>query len=544
MLCLLLVSTGARAETVRVTSWNLGSETNMENSVELVGAAASTLKDLAPDFILLQGMRDWHLCQELAAALRPLQYNVLICTDFQRNTPLLPARPQLAILSRIKAYFVWSESWSAARQPDPAGGVAFAAVDVGTQRLGFFTALLADPGAAQDSVKRLVDEMNLIGHWETNQVQSFVVAASFVPASGSSDSAVRHACGTLENAGLVDATEALPSSAKTTVRSMGPLGGTTADFVLAGPEGFPLNPRVTLAPVAAHYPVTCDVELDPDKVSTALALRAESIRLQQAQTELLRKRAEYAVGAAVGLGLLVLVARKAWGSKAAMPGTSALGPPSPPLLKLGPGGAPAAVRPVIFAQAPPKDSQPVRVPLPQPARPVLRLQPSARRQPGSSPLDLDLASRNDPQPASQDMERAPQDAATPLDPSVEHRPEVKPGPEATLRHGVVQELSGWLKQKLLRKLVTDRAQLMEAQQIATRMATNLDGRLSRIEAQIQQQNQAYVRRIEELNQELAAAREENRELIRERIAQVKAEMEAARAKVLAEANLDNSSFRL
>lgn len=105
-------------------------------------------------------------------------------------------------------------------------------------------------------------------------------------------------------------------------------------------------------------------------------------------------------------------------------------------------------------------------------------------------------------------------------------------------------MSGWLKQKLVRKLVTDRAQLMEAQQLAARMANTLDTRLARIEAQIQQQNQAYVRRIEELNKELAAAREENRELIRERIAQVKAEMEAARARVLAEAHLDSKSIRL
>jgi len=120
----------------------------------------------------------------------------------------------------------------------------------------------------------------------------------------------------------------------------------------------------------------------------------------------------------------------------------------------------------------------------------------------------------------------------------------KPGAEASVRHGVIRELSAWLKHKLVRKLVTDRAQLMEAQHIATRMATNLDGRLSRIEAQIQKQNQAYVHRIAELNKELAAAREENRELIRDRIAQVKAEMEAAQARVLAEANLDSTSFRL
>ena len=117
-------------------------------------------------------------------------------------------------------------------------------------------------------------------------------------------------------------------------------------------------------------------------------------------------------------------------------------------------------------------------------------------------------------------------------------------PDTEVRQGVIRELSRWLKHKLVHKLVSDRAELMQAQQVATHLAHTLDDRLGRIEAQIQQQNQAYVRRIEELNQELAAAREENRELIRERIAQVKAEMEAARARALAEANLDNTSFRL
>jgi len=64
---------------------------------------------------------------------------------------------------------------------------------------------------------------------------------------------------------------------------------------------------------------------------------------------------------------------------------------------------------------------------------------------------------------------------------------------------------------------------------------DVDDRLTRVELQIQQQNQAYQRRIEELTRQLIAAREESRELIRAQIAQVKAEMEAARARLLAQA---------
>jgi hypothetical protein len=141
-----------------------------------------------------------------------------------------------------------------------------------------------------------------------------------------------------------------------------------------------------------------------------------------------------------------------------------------------------------------------------------------------------------PQP-SQLLERPARPA--PTEPSNAPRNE-----DPEIRQGVIGELSQWLKHKLVRKLVSDRAEMLEAQKIATKMASTLDNRLARIEAQLDQQNQAYAKRIEDLNKELAAAREENRQLIRERIAQVKAEMEVARAKVLAEANLDNNSFRL
>ncbi len=80
--------------------------------------------------------------------------------------------------------------------------------------------------------------------------------------------------------------------------------------------------------------------------------------------------------------------------------------------------------------------------------------------------------------------------------------------------------------------MTDRSQLMAAQQEATRKVLAVDARLSKLEVQIQQQTRVYVQRIEELTAELLAAKEENRELIRAKITQVKIEMETARKKFL------------
>ena len=69
----------------------------------------------------------------------------------------------------------------------------------------------------------------------------------------------------------------------------------------------------------------------------------------------------------------------------------------------------------------------------------------------------------------------------------------------------------------------------------------MEERLARIERQIQRQNEAYQARIDELTRELIVAKEENRELIRARITQVKAEMEAARARLMGQSDSDDET---
>jgi hypothetical protein len=110
---------------------------------------------------------------------------------------------------------------------------------------------------------------------------------------------------------------------------------------------------------------------------------------------------------------------------------------------------------------------------------------------------------------------------------------------AVIRRGLIPHLRHWLKQKVLRKLIADRAQLLGTQQAATLKAVAVEERLARIEQQIQRQNSAYQERIEALTRELIVAKEENRELIRARITQVKAEMAAARARMMAQAEPDD-----
>jgi endonuclease/exonuclease/phosphatase family metal-dependent hydrolase len=100
----------------------------------------------------------------------------------------------------------------------------------------------------------------------------------------------------------------------------------------------------------------------------------------------------------------------------------------------------------------------------------------------------------------------------------------------TVRAGVIANLSRWLKQKVVQRLLSDRARLLATQETAVLKVLAVDERLTKIEHHIQQRNQEYEQRIDDLLKALLTAKEENRELIRAKIALVKAEMAKARLK--------------
>jgi hypothetical protein len=522
------------AEIIRVTTWNLGLDAHGPQSSAQLSEAARTLRSLDSDVILLQHVPDWRTCLDLAAALKPLNYAVLTCSAFEDFSPELGAQLQVAILSKRKAYFAWSDSWEPATAQGPACGAAFAAIQVGAQRLGFFTSLFGPSLSGDEVARRLLNEIGSVEHWEANQVQTFIVAASANPFVKHPPDVLRSSTVRLDQAAWVDATEDLPTELKGTLRARTGRTRETGDCLWARGLGFPSNTRIVTAPQFAHYPITTEVELDPDKVSTALDIRAENRRQQEVQAALTtRKIACWAAAAALGLA----IAGGAWIRRRNRPRVSpqTLNPLPAPTGRI---RAASPLRPVIFVEAPVKAAQQQPVVRKSNPKPALRLQTPPRS----------MAQEENPNPDSQrPRANAEPEEDGPKHVEVELQSKAPLPPRSldpSVRHGVIQELSGWLKHKLVRKLVSDRAQLAQAQHLATQMATTLDNRLARIEAQIQKQNQAYLARIDELNRELAAAREENRELIQERIAQVKAEMEAARARVLAEANLSNSSLRL
>src|SRR5260370_75340 len=85
---LLLLACEVQAAPVRVTSWNLQPSViagtngwSAQYQKNLIQDAAETLKKLNPDVILLQQVADWESCNELAKALKPETYNVVVCSS-------------------------------------------------------------------------------------------------------------------------------------------------------------------------------------------------------------------------------------------------------------------------------------------------------------------------------------------------------------------------------------------------------------------------------------------------------------------------------
>ena len=96
----------------------------------------------------------------------------------------------------------------------------------------------------------------------------------------------------------------------------------------------------------------------------------------------------------------------------------------------------------------------------------------------------------------------------------------------TLRAGVMTQVSSVLKDKLVHDLIVQRQDLLQAQQAAASEMQALEKRLDEIRAPLQERLRTYEARIAELEKTLAAKDEQNRELIKARIALVRQQLEA------------------
>jgi hypothetical protein len=105
-----------------------------------------------------------------------------------------------------------------------------------------------------------------------------------------------------------------------------------------------------------------------------------------------------------------------------------------------------------------------------------------------------------------------------------------------MKAGVLSQMARWLSDNVVRRLISDRRQLLDTQQTAVAEIAALAARLEKIHAPLQDRLLTYERRIAELEKELAAKGAENRELIRTKIEMIRKQLEAERGKNRVELN--------
>jgi hypothetical protein len=507
MIAFLASVLASRAQTLRVTAWDL--HFSEDAAVSSLADAARELRKLAPDVILLRDAGDWKTCSELVQALRPADYRVVTCSAFPGRAGT--RRIQAAIIARRAAYFSWSQAWATDADTNLMGGFAFAALETAGHRVGFYSVILDAPGGGFPkprtqlaAVAQLLSGITIVRNWAANRVEAFVTAGPFQAPSLETEA----------GSALAVAGYTFPFNANA-----------TADLA----EGhLPPNSEAPPGLLLNRWPATCDFDFEvPPPAHVAAVPPPSPPAVVNAPTNpLVESRA------------LSLAPTNPPARQPEPPAVAAL-PPGPPVwqtrLWMILGGVfallllSAGLVLRALGRRPSNNLLPARTDGGPERSYTVVITPGSASESVSSGGSVvrpttHLEALRTTQTQSEDWRARALEA--------ENRAAKA---TALVKSGMMGQLSHWLKASLAQRLISDRARLLEIQEQATLKAIAVDERLSRLEVQLQKHNQAYEKRIEELTRDLLSAREENRELIRAQITRVKAEMEAARERMIAEA---------
>jgi endonuclease/exonuclease/phosphatase family metal-dependent hydrolase len=276
------LGTGSTHKSIRCTTWNLewfpnGSahDASPEEQNHRITDAASLLKPLHPDILLLQEVRDYDACSRLGNAIEPGVYHVEICSAFKEPFQSGLGRQQVAILSRFQAQAAWSEQWKSVEGIDPPRGFAFAwfkiqDADIGVYSLHLKSNLITrrnkEAEAAKNIRKREVAIDQLMAHVRDTigakipTINRLIVGGDFNTNQDQPMFAYEKTLTFLKNEGFQDSFAALPLSQRVTHPANHGYPDATFDYLFG--KNFKIGQAfATPTEVSDHWPVTCDFRI-------------------------------------------------------------------------------------------------------------------------------------------------------------------------------------------------------------------------------------------------------------------------------------------
>jgi endonuclease/exonuclease/phosphatase family metal-dependent hydrolase len=276
-----LVTGGTRA-TVRCTTWNVewfpnGSAhaASADEQNRRITDAATVLKPLHPDILLLQEVRDYDACSRLGNAIEPGAYHVEICSAFKEPFQSGLGKQQVAILSRFQGQAAWSERWKSVEGIDPPRGFVFAWFKIGYADVGVYSVHLKsnlithgnkEAEGAKNIRKREVAIDQLVAHVhdaigaKIPMVNRLIVGGDFNTNHDQQMFASEKTLGFLENEGFQNVFAGLPLAQRVTHPANHGYPDATFDYLFA--RNLEIGKAfATPTQVSDHWPVTCDFQV-------------------------------------------------------------------------------------------------------------------------------------------------------------------------------------------------------------------------------------------------------------------------------------------
>ncbi len=101
---------------------------------------------------------------------------------------------------------------------------------------------------------------------------------------------------------------------------------------------------------------------------------------------------------------------------------------------------------------------------------------------------------------------------------------------ALLRARLMPQLARWMMTEVVQRLLSNRSALVSSQNQAEEEVAELEKRLEQVQTPLAERLRTYEKRIAELERELAAKGEENRELLKARIASARKKLESEKSR--------------
>jgi endonuclease/exonuclease/phosphatase family metal-dependent hydrolase len=279
VLCCCVTACG-KSHKVRVTTWNLewfpnGSPKELAADPQnaRITAAASVLREIDPDILLLQEVRDYDVCARLAEAIRPGMYQIAICSAFKQGGGI--GKQQVAILAKYPAQAAWAEPWKSMEGIDPPRGFAFAWFKIGGADVGIYCVHLKsnlilrgdkNVETANNIRKREIAADQILAHMHDMiataipSVKGFIVGGDFNTNKDQELFAKEDSLTKLLGGGFRNCFEGLPIAQRITHPGKRPYPDATFYYLLGKSVAFG-KPIITKSDASDHLPVTCEVQL-------------------------------------------------------------------------------------------------------------------------------------------------------------------------------------------------------------------------------------------------------------------------------------------